>query len=126
MSLADFFTFDAETAAQQVSTAMMSCPTWAITAFSCDWWASGTSGANIAILRERYEIHADTGPDMLQHDRQEGGVVIRGHVELPWAQNHACWARVMLTILTASSRTRFRTSASEICEVVSASSPPTF
>ena len=105
---------------------MMSCPTWAITALSCGWWASGTSGATSPSCASAGEIHADTGPDMLQHDGQEGGVVIRGHVELTVGTESRVLGPGDAYYFDSQQPHRFRNVGDEICEVVSASSPPTF
>ncbi len=80
----------------------------------------------VAILRERYEIHADPGPDMLQHDGQEGGVVIRGHVELTVGTESRVLGPGDAYYFDSQQPHRFRNVGDEICEVVSASSPPTF
>lgn len=43
----------------------------------------GSAGLNrIQILYEEYAPKADTGEEMLQHEGEEGGIVIRGHVEV--------------------------------------------
>lgn len=43
----------------------------------------GFPGLNqIQILYEEYAPHADTGREMLQHEGEEGGIVIRGRVEV--------------------------------------------
>ena len=36
----------------------------------------------MAIMHERYAPGADTGADMLRHEGEEGGVVVRGRIEL--------------------------------------------
>src|ERR1700761_9369981 len=37
---------------------------------------------NMSILHERYAANADTGEEMLTHAGEEGGVVVRGKIEL--------------------------------------------
>ena len=82
MSLADFFTFDAEPAAQQVFYGRNELPDLGNNGIELRLVGVGHERRDIAILRERYERNADTGPDMLQHDGQEGGVVICGQIEV--------------------------------------------
>ena len=36
----------------------------------------------MSIMHERYEPGADTGADMLRHQGEEGGIVVRGRIEL--------------------------------------------
>src|ERR1700761_4650177 len=40
------------------------------------------SGKAIQMLHEHYQVGADTGEQMLSHDAEEGGVVIRGRLEV--------------------------------------------
>ena len=39
-------------------------------------------GHNLQILHERYAPGSDTGPTMLEHEAQEGGIVVSGEIEL--------------------------------------------
>ena len=126
MSLADFITFDAETAAQQVFYRHDELPDLGNNGIELRLVGVGHERRDIAILRERYEIHADTGPDMLQHDGQEGGVVIRGHVELTVGTESRVLGPGDAYYFDSQQPHRFRNVGDEICEVVSASSPPTF
>lgn len=105
--------------------AAMNCPTWAITALNCVWWAWAIIG-DIAILRERYERNADTGPDMLQHDGQEGGVVICGQIEVTVGSESRVLGPGDAYYFDSQQPHRFRNVGDTIREVVSASSPPTF
>jgi quercetin dioxygenase-like cupin family protein len=70
---------------------------------------------------------ADTGADLLQHEGQEGGVVVKGKLELTVAQQ--TWILHPGDGYYFESRLphRFRNpSGNEICEIVSSNSPPTF
>ncbi len=85
-----------------------------------------THGRAIQILHERYEPGADSGEDMLRHDSEEGGVVIRGQLELTVGSR-----RFILEVGDAyyfNSRIphRFRNTGEEVCEIVSSCSPPSF
>jgi transcriptional regulator with XRE-family HTH domain len=79
---------------------------------------------NMAILHECYEPGADTGEEMLANAGEEGGVVVRGRIEL-WVGGEA---RVLgpgdAFYFKSSLPHRFRNTGTEECEIVSASSPP--
>ena len=88
---------------------------------------SGVKDRNMCIMREVYEPNADTGPEVLEHAGQEGGVVVRGEIEL--TVEGQSWVLRPGDAYYFESRLahRFRNlSESEPCEIVSANSPPTF
>ncbi len=80
----------------------------------------------MAILHERYAPGADTGEEMLTHKGEEGGVVVRGTMELTVGGS----SRVLLPgeayYFSSSVPHRFRNPGREECEIISASTPPTF
>lgn len=83
-------------------------------------------GRALQILHERYQPGADTGKIPLRHDGQEGGVVVRGRLEV-----HVDGAKRILGpgdayYFGSSRQHRFRNTGDEVCEVVSACTPPTF
>jgi transcriptional regulator with XRE-family HTH domain len=83
-------------------------------------------GKALQLIHERLEPGADTGSAMLRHEAEEGGVVLRGEIELT--------VGLQTRILRAgdaysfSSRIphRFRNLGSAVCEIVSACTPPSF
>ena len=82
--------------------------------------------AKLQILSERYAPGADTGPSLLRHDGEEGGVVLSGRLEVTVADQ--------VQVLTAGDAYRFdsrlphrfRNAGSEPCVIVSACTPPSF
>ena len=81
----------------------------------------------MCIMREVYQPLSDTGPEMLQHAGHEGGIVVSGQLEL--TVNETTWLLDPGDSYYFESRFphRFRNpSAEQVCEVVSANSPPTF
>ena len=78
----------------------------------------------LQILYERYQPGADTGQSMLSHDAEEGGIVVRGRLEVTVGQQ--------VQVLTAGDAYRFdsrrphrfRNTGNEECIVVSACTPP--
>jgi len=81
---------------------------------------------SMSILHERYAPGADTGEEMLTHAGEEGGVIVRGKIEVTVGGE----ARVLgvgdAYYFKSSIPHRFRNIGREECEIVSASSPPTF
>jgi transcriptional regulator with XRE-family HTH domain len=81
---------------------------------------------SMAILHERYPPGADTGTEMLTHRGEEGGVVVRGRVELTVGGETRLLGAGDAFYFASSLPHRFRNIGREDCELVSASSPPTF
>ena len=81
---------------------------------------------SMSILHERYAPGADTGEEMLTHAGEEGGVIVKGKIEVTIGGE----ARVLgvgdAYYFKSSIPHRFRNVGREECEIVSASSPPTF
>ena len=87
---------------------------------------SAKSGHALQILFESYEPNADTGMIMLQHEGEEGGVILSGKLEVTVGA-----AKRVLSVGDAyyfNSREphRFRNVGTKICTLISACSPPTF
>jgi transcriptional regulator with XRE-family HTH domain len=126
MSLAEFFTFEVEENRAVVSR-RDEMPNLGNESIRFYLAGAGMKDRNMCIMREVYEPLADTGPDMLQHAGHEGGVLVSGRLEL--TVDGCTWLLDPGDSYYFESRSphRFRNpSADEICEVVSANSPPTF
>ncbi|MBW2293849.1 MAG: cupin domain-containing protein [Deltaproteobacteria bacterium] len=80
----------------------------------------------IQILHERYEPGADTGKLALEHAGEEGGVVIRGRLELTVSGERHVLGPGDAYYFDSSRPHHFRNIGTESCEVVSACSPPSF
>lgn len=83
-------------------------------------------GRAIQILHEQLKPGADSGMDMLRHEAEEGGVVIRGQLEL--TVNGQVYILGPGDAYYFNSRLphRFRNVGREVCEIVSSCSPPSF
>ena len=81
-------------------------------------------GRSIQILHERYAPGADTGKVPLHHVGEEGGVVIRGELELIVDGERHVLGRGDAYYFHSSRPHRVRNIGTEECEVVSACSPP--
>jgi transcriptional regulator with XRE-family HTH domain len=81
---------------------------------------------SMSILHERYPPDADTGEEMLTHAGEEGGVIVRGRIELTVGGESRVLGPGDAYYFKSSVPHRFRNVGREDCEIVSASSPPTF
>jgi transcriptional regulator with XRE-family HTH domain len=81
---------------------------------------------SMAILHERYAPNADTGEEMLAHAGEEGGVVVKGKIELSVGGESRILSAGDAYYFKSSIPHRFLNPGREDCEIVSASSPPTF
>ena len=81
---------------------------------------------SMTILHERYPADADTGEAMLTHAGEEGGVVVKGRVELTVGGESRVLGPGDAYYFKSTIPHRFRNVGREECEIVSASSPPTF
>ncbi|MCC6713735.1 MAG: cupin domain-containing protein [Gammaproteobacteria bacterium] len=80
----------------------------------------------MSILHERYNPGADTGEEMLSHAGEEGGVVVRGAIELTVGGQKRMLGPGDAYYFESRLPHRFRNTGDEICEIISANSPPTF
>lgn len=78
----------------------------------------------LQILHERYEPGADTGPTMLEHTSHEGGIVISGELEVTVGDQVQILRAGDAYLFDSRIPHRFRNIGTEICEVVSACTPP--
>jgi transcriptional regulator with XRE-family HTH domain len=80
----------------------------------------------MSILHERYAAGADTGTEMLSHAGEEGGVVVRGRIELTVGGSTRVLGPGDAYYFSSSVPHRFRNPGRDDCEIISASTPPTF
>lgn len=83
-------------------------------------------GRTLQILHERLRPGADTGKARLSHESQEGGVVLRGRVELTVGSQKRVLGAGDAYYFDSRIPHRFRNVGDEECEIVSACTPPTF
>lgn len=126
MTLSDFFTFDVEPSPPHVFYQGEDLPNLGNEQIQLLLVGTAHEKRDLAILREHYEPGADTGPDMLSHEGQEGGVVVRGTIEVTVGSDVRVLGPGDAYYFDSRLPHRFRNVGDEPCEVVSASSPPTF
>jgi transcriptional regulator with XRE-family HTH domain len=81
-------------------------------------------GRTLQILHERYAPGADTGKAMLRHDAEEGGIVIRGQVEITVGEQRRILGPGDAYHFDSRLPHRFRNLGEEPCEIISACTPP--
>ena len=83
-------------------------------------------GRKLQILRECYPPGGDTGELMLTHQGEEGGIVIRGQIEVTVGGEIAMLSAGDAYYFESKIPHRFRNLGKEDCEVVSVCTPPNF
>lgn len=84
------------------------------------------AGRALQILHERYAPGADTGETMLRHSAEEGAVVIRGRIEVTVGDQRRLLGPGDAYCFDSRLPHRFRNIGEEVCEIVSACTPPSF
>ncbi|MBF9059453.1 cupin domain-containing protein [Rhodobacterales bacterium HKCCSP123] len=80
----------------------------------------------LQVLYETYPPGADTGAEMLRHEAEEAGIVIRGIIEVTVGDQIRVLNPGDGYLFDSRIPHRFRNIGSEDCVVVSACTPPTF
>ena len=80
----------------------------------------------MTIMHERYRPKADTGADMLSHKGEEGGVIVSGRIELTVGGQSRVLGPGDAYYFASAVPHRFRNLGEQPCELISASTPPTF
>ena len=125
MSLSEFFTLDLS-ASPQVFFARNELTDLGDGAVSLRLVASRRPKRAMSIMHERYESGAATGADMLRHQGEEGGIVVRGRIELTVGGESRTLGPGDAYYFSSVIPHRFRNAGNEPCEIISASTPPTF
>jgi transcriptional regulator with XRE-family HTH domain len=123
MSMAEFFTLD-EASAPQMYFAADELVEVGTETVSQRLVAAQRSGRQLSILHERYAAGALTGGEMLAHRGEEGGVVIRGRIELTIGGSTRVLGPGDAYYFASQLPHRFRNVGREVCEIVSCVTPP--
>jgi transcriptional regulator with XRE-family HTH domain len=87
---------------------------------------SAKAGHALQILNETYAVGADTGLVMLQHEGEEGGVILSGRLEVTVGEQTRVLSAGDAYYFNSRQPHRFRNVGDEDCKLVSSCSPPTF
>ena len=94
--------------------------------FSFRQVGSNLKGKAMQIIHERIDPGADSGKEMLRHESEEGGIVIRGQIELTVGGQTFLLGPGDAYTFDSRLPHRFRNISNEPCEIVSACTPPSF
>ena len=86
---------------------------------------SAKAGHALQILHETYQIGADTGLIMLQHEGEEGAVILTGRLEVTVGEATRILGAGDAYYFNSRQLHRFRNAGNEVCTLVSSCSPPT-
>ena len=125
MSLAEFFTLDLQVN-PQVFYARDELTDIGDRDVSLRLIAAKRPNRAMAIMHERYRPKADTGSDMLSHKGEEGGVIVSGRIELTVGGQSRVLGPGDAYYFASAVPHRFRNIGDQPCELISASTPPTF
>jgi transcriptional regulator with XRE-family HTH domain len=125
MSLAEFFTLDVN-AVPQIFYSPEELTEIGSDDVSLKLVAAQRAGRQLTILRERYAPGAATGEEALSHRGEEGGIVLRGRIELTVGGSSRVLGPGEAYYFSSTIPHRFRNAGREPCEIISASTPPTF
>ena len=87
---------------------------------------SARAGHALQILHETYAAGADTGLIMLQHEGEEGAVILTGRLEVTVGEATRILGAGDAYYFNSRQPHRFRNAGNEVCTLVSSCSPPTF
>ena len=125
MSLAEFFTLDLATPPQTFF-GVDELVEIGSEEVSLRLVAAQRAGRQLTILHERYAAGTGTGDEMLVHRGEEGGVVVRGRVELTVGGSTRVLGPGEAFYFASQLPHRFRNVGREVCEMITASTPPSF
>jgi transcriptional regulator with XRE-family HTH domain len=87
---------------------------------------SDLGNSQLQILYERYRPGADTGQSMLSHDAEEGGIILKGRLEVTVGEKVQTLSAGDAYRFNSRLPHRFRNTGNEECVIVSACTPPSF
>jgi len=85
-----------------------------------------TKGRQLALMREIYPPGSDTGTDLMEHDGEEAGIVLRGEIEIIIDKQAKILKAGDSYYFETCKAHRFRNIGKVECELISAATPPTF
>lgn len=123
MSLADFFTLQFNDT-PQVFFRAAEMPNVGTGPIQYRLLGAGNSKRHMSILYEIYPPGQDTGPELLSHDGEEGGIVVAGQLEVTVGAEVAVLGPGDGYYFSSRRPHRFRNPGECDCILVSANSPP--
>lgn len=125
ISMADFFSMDIEES-QQIFFNKKDLVEMGGQGLSLRLVGAQNRSRKLQMAHEHYVLGADTGEQMLVHEGEEAGIVIRGELEVTVGNQKTVLKAGDAYYFPSSIPHRFRNIGDGECEVVSAATPPTF
>jgi len=125
MSLAEFFTLDLQSS-PQVFYGRDECTDIGDHEVSRRLVAAKRPHRSMSLMHESYRPGSDTGAGMLSHNGEEGGIILSGRIELTVGGQNRVLGPGDAYYFMSSVPHRFRNLDSQVCEIISANTPPTF
>lgn len=125
MTLAEFFTMDMAAAPKAFFTAE-ELTEIGNEQVSLRLVAAQRAGRQLTVLHEKYAPGAETGDEMLTHRGEEGGIVVKGRIELTLAGVTRVLSAGEAYYFSSHLPHRFKNVGREPCEIISASTPASF
>jgi transcriptional regulator with XRE-family HTH domain len=88
--------------------------------------AAQRAGRQLTLLHEKYAPGSETGDEMLSHRGEEAGIVVKGRIELTLAGVTRVLSAGEAYYFSSHLPHRFKNVGREPCEIISASTPPSF
>ncbi len=88
--------------------------------------AANVRNRALQILHERFAPGADTGKIPLRHNSEEGGIIIKGRIELTVGEQTRVLEAGDAYYFDSTLPHRFRNTSDAECELISACTPPSF
>jgi transcriptional regulator with XRE-family HTH domain len=123
MTLAEFFAMD-EGGQPQVFFEAAELVETGDAAVSRKLVAAARAGRQLSLLHERFAPGAATGDEILEHRGEQAGVVVRGRIELTVGGSTRVLGPGDAYYFACQLPHRFRNAGREVCEIVSAVTPP--
>lgn len=123
ISLADFFTMDL-TEKKQVFFGAEELPDLGTKDIAYYLLAFNRPDRAMSIIHEVHQPGSDTGVEMLKHSGEEGGVVIKGEIELTVDGEIKILKQGDGYYFDSLLPHRFRNLTEEVCELITANTPP--
>lgn len=125
MSLAEFFTLDLQ-ASPQVFYTRDECTDIGDAEVARRLVAPQRPHRAMSLMHESYQPGADTGAGMLSHKGEESGIILSGRIELTVGGQIRVLGPGDAYYFMSSVPHRFRNLDRQVCEIISANTPPTF
>ena len=126
LTMSEFFTTEDSVPAQQLFFSHNELPDVGTRDIAYFLVGAKRRNRSLCVLHEHYAVGADTGEDMISHPGEEGGVVVKGAIEITVGNESRKLGPGDAYYFDTSVPHRMRNAGDGECVIVSASTPPTY